>query len=122
MTGRGRIERIIPDDFIGRYVSHDKRREIAEAYGVSESTIDRWARIKGLSPRRMDVSEVNRRKSYVGENNPAFGYRKVQFSRGALKKMKRLYFTKRLSERYGYVYDDMIEGGERVGKVMSSAV
>jgi AraC-like DNA-binding protein len=31
------------------------------------------------------------------------------------------FFTKRLSEAYGYVYDDMIEGGERVGKVIASA-
>jgi hypothetical protein len=30
------------------------------------------------------------------------------------------YFAKRLSEAYGYVYDDMIEGGGRVGKVIAS--
>jgi hypothetical protein len=30
------------------------------------------------------------------------------------------FFTKRLSETYGYVYDDMIEGGERVGRIIAS--
>jgi transposase len=69
--------------------------EIAKRFGVAKGTIHTWIRYLGwCRPRkRPDLPEWNKlTKKYVGENNPAYGYRKLSWaSRGVLKKLYSLY-------------------------------
>jgi len=69
--------------------------DLAIKYGVNNVSINNWRKYLQLRrPRlRPDLALINKRtKKYVGEDNPAYGYRKLDWiTRGIAKKLYKMY-------------------------------
>jgi len=110
-------------EFVGDFESGMTGNQLSEKYGEKSATLLRRAKVMGLFRvrKRPDLAKYNAKRAvsgdFVGEGNPRFGDRVVDVSRGGRRKVCGemlwiFYFTKRLSEEFGYSYDDMNGGGE----------
>lgn len=92
---KGPFTRIDKVAFSEDFMSGMKLNDIAVKYGVKNRiSVRNWAKALGLSRkrRRPDLVELNRKKLRFGEDNAAYGYRKVSWaSRGAVKKLYKMY-------------------------------
>jgi hypothetical protein len=97
MRGRwkGPFTRLNKEEFKKDYLSGMQIKKMAEKYNVNWVSIRNWAKSLDLNRPRMrpDLAKMNHEtKRYVGKDNPAFGYRKLNWlSRGALKKLYHMY-------------------------------